>query len=246
MTEQHPISTDLNETAGSAPVVVAIDGPAGSGKSSVSKAVARRLGYRYLDTGAWYRALALHTLDADVDPEDADAVIASLDAFGEAFTVSLDPDVSAFSLGGRDVTEEIRGPRVTAVVSAVARVPEVRSWINRTFRSLIADVDRPGVVVEGRDITTVVAPDAQARILLTASEAARMARRSAEFESHPAGDVAEQLQRRDRADSRVVDFMNAADGVTTVDSTHIDFDETVDAVVRVTESLTARNSHGSR
>jgi cytidylate kinase len=73
-----------------------------------------------------------------------------------------------------------------------------------------------------------------------------MARRSAEFESHPAGDVAEQLQRRDRADSRVVDFMNAADGVTTVDSTHIDFDETVDAVVRVTESLTARNSHGSR
>lgn len=246
MTEQHPISTDSNETAGSAPVVVAIDGPAGSGKSSVSKAVARRLGYRYLDTGAWYRALALHTLDADVDPEDADAVVGSLDAFGEAFTVSLDPDVSAFSLGGRDVTEEIRGPRVTAVVSAVARVPEVRSWINGTFRSLIAGVDRPGVVVEGRDITTVVAPDAQARILLTASEAARMARRSAEFESHPAGDVAEQLQRRDRADSRVVDFMNAADGVTTVDSTHIDFDETVDAVVRVTESLTARNSHGSR
>lgn len=246
MTEQHPTSIESNERADSAPVVVAIDGPAGSGKSSVSKAVARRLGYRYLDTGAWYRALALHTLDADVDPEDADAVIASLDAFGEAFTVSLDPDVSAFSLGGRDVTEEIRGPRVTAVVSAVARVPEVRSWINRTFRSLIADVDRPGVVVEGRDITTVVAPDAQARILLTASEAARMARRSAEFESHPAGDVAEQLQRRDRADSRVVDFMNAADGVTTVDSTHIDFDETVDAVVRVTESLTARNSHGSR
>ncbi|VXC27141.1 (d)CMP kinase [Plantibacter sp. T3] len=245
MTEQHSTSTDASTTP-DAPVVVAIDGPAGSGKSSVSKAVARRLGYRYLDTGAWYRALALHTLDADVDPEDSAAVIGSLDAFGGAFTVSLDPDVTAFTLGARDVTDEIRGPRVTAVVSAVARVPEVRAWINETFRSLIADVDRPGIVVEGRDITTVVAPDAQARILLTASEAARMARRSAEFESHPAGDVAEQLQRRDRADSRVVDFMNAADGVTTVDSTHIDFDETVDAVVRVTESLTARNSHGSR
>ena len=244
MTEQHPTSTDASTQA--APVVVAIDGPAGSGKSSVSKAVARRLGYRYLDTGAWYRALALHTVEAGVDPEDSAAVVASLEAFGEAFSVSLDPDVTAFSLGGQDVTEEIRGQRVTAVVSAVARVPEVRAWINDTFRSLIAGVDRPGIVVEGRDITTVVAPDAQARILLTASEAARMARRSAEFESHPAGDVAEQLQRRDRADSRVVDFMNAADGVTTVDSTHIDFDETVDAVVRVTESLTARNSHGSR
>jgi len=245
MTEQHPTTVDSNANH-DGPVVVAIDGPAGSGKSSVSKAVARRLGYRYLDTGAWYRALALHTLDAGVDPEDASAVVAALDAFGAAFTVSLDPDVTAFSLGGRDVTEDIRGPRVTAVVSAVARVPAVRVWINETFRALIAGVDRPGIVVEGRDITTVVAPDAQARILLTASEAARMARRSAEFESHPAGDVAEQLQRRDRADSRVVDFMNAADGVTTVDSTHIDFDETVDAVVRVTESLTARNSHGSR
>ncbi|MGK9146755.1 (d)CMP kinase [Plantibacter flavus] len=246
MTHQDPTSSGTETEAVDAPVVVAIDGPAGSGKSSVSKAVAKRLGYRYLDTGAWYRALALHTLETGVDPEDAAAVVTSLEDFGAAYTVSLDPEVQAFSLNGHDVTEEIRGPRVTAVVSAIARVPEVRSWINRTFRSLIAGVDRAGIVVEGRDITTVVAPDAQARILLTASEEARMARRSAEFESHPAGDVAEQLQRRDRADSRVVDFMNAADGVTTVDSTHIDFDETVDAVVRVTESLTARNSHGSR
>ncbi|MGG7462803.1 (d)CMP kinase [Plantibacter sp. YIM 135347] len=233
--------TDNHEAT---PTVVAIDGPAGSGKSSVSKAVARRLGYRYLDTGATYRALALHALGRGIDVEHADSVVGLLDGFDEAYDISLDPDVTRVSLGDRDVTDEIREPHVTAVVSAIARVPEVRIRVNTLFRRIIAGNSVPGIVVEGRDITTVVAPDAQARILLTASEEARMARRSAELVSQPAGDVAEQLQRRDRDDSAVVDFMNAADGVTTVDSTHINFDETVDAVIRVIESLTARNTHG--
>lgn len=227
-----------------ASIVVAIDGPAGSGKSSVSKAVAKRLGYRYLDTGASYRAIALFALDRGIDVEHADSVVGLLEGFDETYGFSVDPEISRFTLGDRDVTEEIREPRVTAVVSAIARVPEVRVRVNELFRRIIARNAKPGIVVEGRDITTVVAPDAQARILLTASEEARMARRSAELVSHPAGDVAEQLQRRDRADSAVVDFMNAADGVTTVDSTHINFDETVDAVIRVIESLTARNTHG--
>ena len=226
------------------PTVVAIDGPAGSGKSSVSRASARALEFSYQDTGAAYRALAWTCLDLGIDTEDPAAIVAALDEFH--YSIGIHPDDYFVRVGSTDITDAIREPRVTAVVSAVARVPEVRAHLVELFRGIIRSTSKAGIIVEGRDITTVVAPDAQARILLTASEAARMARRSAEFESHPAGDVAEQLQRRDRADSRVVDFMNAADGVTTVDSTHIDFDETVDAVVRVTESLTARNSHGSR
>ena len=98
-------------------------------------------------------------------------------------------------------------------------------------------------MVEGRDITTVVAPGAEVRILLTASEEARMGRRSAELPTESAHTVAEALRSRDRADSQVVDFMSAADGVTTVDSTHLDFEQTVDAVIDVINTRTARNSH---
>jgi cytidylate kinase len=136
-------------------------------------------------------------------------------------------------VGEHDVTQEIREPEVTAVVSAVARIPEVREALTALFRRIIVGTARPGIIVEGRDITTVVAPDAPVRILLTASEEARMARRSAELSDHSPSKVGEQLLRRDAADSRVVDFMNAADGVVTVDSTDLDFDQTVDAVIDV-------------
>jgi cytidylate kinase len=211
--------------------VIAVDGPAGSGKSSVSKAAAKRLGFAYLDTGAAYRALAWHILDSGTDPEQSAEVIASLASF--AYTIGTDPDGYGVRVGEIDVTDSIREPRVTAVVSAIARVPEVRAHLTGLFRGIISGSDRPGIVVEGRDITTVVAPDATARILLTASEEARMSRRSAELVTESASDVAIALQKRDRADSRVVDFMTAADGVVTVDSTHLNFDETVDAVLDV-------------
>ncbi|MET0886778.1 MAG: (d)CMP kinase [Mycetocola sp.] len=211
--------------------VVAVDGPAGSGKSSVSKAAAKRLGFDYLDTGAAYRALSWYVLDLHLDSTDAAAVVASLPGF--RYTIGTDPFGYHVRVGETDVTDSIREPRVTAVVSNIARVPEVRSHVTGIFRDIIRDSLAPGIVVEGRDITTVVAPDATARILLTASEEARMSRRSAELASESASEVASALQKRDRADSRVVDFMTAAAGVTTVDSTTLNFDETVDAVLDV-------------
>ena len=210
-------------------VVVAIDGPAGSGKSSVSKASARALGFAYQDTGAAYRALAWSVLDRGVHTEDAEAVVASLGDFD--YAIGTDPDHYFVRVGGTDVTEAIREPRVTAVVSHIARVPAVRQYLVELFRGVIAGTDRPGIITEGRDITTVVAPNAQVRILLTASEEARMSRRSAEITGQSASDVGKQLSSRDAQDSKVVDFMNAADGVDTIDSTHLDFDQTVSAVV---------------
>lgn len=214
-------------------IVVAVDGPAGSGKSSVSKAAARRLGWAYLDTGAAYRALSWYVVARQLDPADSAAVVDSLPDFD--YRIGTDPDTYHVFVGDRDVTEAIRTPEVTAVVSAIARVPEVRAFLTGLFRDIIRTTDRDGIVVEGRDITTVVCPDAPVRILLTADEAVRMARRSAELTGHSAAHVGEALRRRDAADSRVVDFMNAADGVTTVDSTDLDFDQTVDAVIQVVQ-----------
>jgi cytidylate kinase len=214
-----------------APVVVAVDGPAGSGKSSVSKAAARRLGYAYLDTGAAYRALAWFVVERGLDPSDAHTVIDSLPDFD--FRIGTDPDGYHVFVGDHDVSGAIREPSISAVVSVVARVPAVRQFLTALFRRIMATTARPGIVVEGRDITTVVASDAPVRILLTAAEEVRMARRSAELTSHSAAVVGEQLRSRDRADSRVVDFMNAADGVITVDSTDLDFEQTVDAVIEV-------------
>ncbi|GIT81151.1 hypothetical protein LLS1_28200 [Leifsonia sp. LS1] len=224
--------TELAQT----PIVVAVDGPAGSGKSSVSKATARRLGWAYLDTGAAYRALSWYVVHRQVDPTDADAVIDALPDFD--YRIGTDPDGYHVFVGDHDVTDAIREPDVTAVVSAIARVPEVRAFLTALFRDIVRRTDRPGIVVEGRDITTVVCPDAPVRILLTADESVRIARRSAELTGHSATHVGEALLRRDAADSRVVDFMNAADGVTTVDSTDLDFDQTVDAVIQVVQKET--------
>ncbi|GAA0993189.1 (d)CMP kinase [Subtercola frigoramans] len=229
--------------AASAPtVVVAIDGPAGSGKSSVSKQAALKLGYAYLDTGAAYRALAWMLLDRGLDAENPAVVIESLAEFD--FTIGTEPEGYFVKVGPDVVTVAIREPWVTSEVRLVARLPEVRAHLTEMFRSIIRNTSKPGIVVEGRDITTVVAPDATARILLTASEEARMGRRSAELVDQSAAVVGEQLRSRDRADSRVVDFMNAADGVTTVDSTELDFDQTVSAVVEVVHLASLRVFHG--
>ena len=210
-------------------IVVAIDGPAGSGKSSVSKAAAAALGFDYQDTGAAYRALAWSCLDRGVDTSEGANVIEALDNFD--YAIGIDPTDYFVRVGETDVTAAIREPRVTEVVSAVARVPEVRTYMVGLFRTVISSSTRPGIVVEGRDITTVVAPDARVRILLTATEEARMARRSAELSTESAAKTAQQLSSRDAQDSQVVDFMNAADGVITVDSTDLDFEQTVNAVV---------------
>ena len=218
------------------PIVVAVDGPAGSGKSSVSRASARVLGFDYQDTGAAYRALAWFCLENDIDTSVADNVVQSLGDFD--YTIGIEPDAYFVRVGDTDVTDAIREPRVTAVVSAVARVPEVRAYLVGLFRGIIESTPKPGIIVEGRDITTVVAPDAPVRILLTATEEARMARRSAELSTESAAKTAQQLSSRDAQDSKVVDFMNAADGVSTIDSTDLDFDATVSAVVDLVRERT--------
>jgi cytidylate kinase len=219
-----------------APVVVAVDGPAGSGKSSVSKAASRRLGYDYLDTGAAYRALTWVALESGADTTDPDEIVELLEDF--PYRTELGDEGTIVKVGDIDVSSEIREPRVSAVVSDVARIPAVRLALNEAFRRIISSTAGPGIVVEGRDITTVVAPDAAVRILLTADEAVRIARRSAEL-APDAASTADQLRERDRRDAQVVDFMTAAPGVATIDSTDLDFDQTVDAVVRLVHDTTS-------
>jgi cytidylate kinase len=229
------VASSAASSAASAPVgpagriVVAIDGPAGSGKSSVSRAAARVLGFDYQDTGAAYRALAWSCVAQGIDASDAEAVIGMLPGFD--YEIGTDPDDYFVRVDSIDVTDDIREPAVSVAVSGVARIPEVRSFMVELFRGVIAESTRPGIIVEGRDITTVVAPDAEVRILLTASEDVRIGRRSAELHGESAKSTARQLASRDAQDSKVVDFMNAADGVTTLDSTDLDFDQTVAAVV---------------
>lgn len=218
----------MSTQASGGPVVVAVDGPAGSGKSSVSKAASRALGFAFLDTGAAYRALTWLALERGIDTADAVGIVAILDDFSYDTTVTDEGVV--VRVGETDVTHAIREPRISAVVSDVARVPEVRVALNGAFRRMIRASAAPGIVVEGRDITTVVAPDAEVRILLTADEEVRIARRAAELAPGDAAS-AEKLRERDRRDAQVVDFLTAAPGVTTVDSTHLSFDETVAAVV---------------
>ena len=210
-------------------VVIAIDGPAGSGKSSVSKAVAARLGYSYYDTGAAYRALAWAALDAGIDLDSEEAVVSVQDSAN--YVASEDPTAQAFTINGVDVSEAIRGSEVSGSVSAIARHPRVRAGLVQHFRDVIAACERPGIVMEGRDITTVVAPDATLRVLLTASEDVRIARRQAELSGLTAEPVGDSLKARDRSDQSVVDFMNAAPGVTVVDSGPLTFDQTVDAML---------------
>ena len=218
-------------------IIVAMDGPAGSGKSSVSRAAAKALGYAYLDTGAAYRVLALRCLNEGIDTHGPTDVIESLDSF--ELTLGTDPERVFARLGSEDVTTDIREPRVSGKVSAIARIPEVRAHLNAHFRRAMADAPQPGIIVEGRDITTVVAPDAPVRILLTATEEVRMGRRSAELSGVSAGSTALELSSRDRADMRVVDFMNAAAGVTTIDSTTLSFEQTVQAVVDLVRATTS-------
>ena len=219
-----------------APLVVAVDGPSGSGKSSVSKAVARRLGAAYLDTGAMYRAVAWHCLNEGVDLADAEAVAAA--AVAMDLDQSTDPDVEAVRVGGTDVTEAIRGPEVTDTVSTVAVVIPVREELHRRQRAAIAAAGR--MVAEGRDITPVVAPDAHARVLLTASEAVRTARRSGQLAAAgetgvDAGTLHRQVAGRDARDATVSTFDRPADGVALVDSTELDFEQTVAAVLAAVE-----------
>lgn len=234
-------------SAGRTGLVVAVDGPSGSGKSSVCRRVAERLGLAYLDTGAMYRAATWWCLERGVPLSDLPAVAETVRTM--PLELGLDPRAPRFHVGGTDVGAAIRTGEISASVSAVATNLDVRADLGARQRRVIEAETGPGgfsegrgVVVEGRDITTVVAPDADVRLLLTASEEARLARRAAEI--HGSVDAAaiaatrDQVVRRDRDDSTVVDFMTAADGVVTVDSTDLDLPATVEAVLAVVEQVT--------
>lgn len=212
--------------------VIAVDGPSGSGKSTVSRAVARRLGLGYLDTGAMYRALAWWCAHEGVDLDDREAVAAA--AASMPLEMSLDPDDGRVCVAGVDVSRQIRTPGLSKVVSKVATNLKVREELVRRQRAIVEGA-RYGIVAEGRDITTVVAPDADVRVLLTASKEARLARRALETRgSADAAAVAatrDEVLRRDTDDSAVAEFLTAADGVTRIDSSAMGVEEVVEAVV---------------
>jgi cytidylate kinase len=209
-------------------LVVAIDGPSGSGKSSTARGVAQKLGLAFLDTGAMYRAATWLVLHSDVAATDTAAVAALVESADIA--VELDPENQGVTINGTDVTEAIREPVVSAAVSSVATNLAVRANLVVRQQQIIASAEQ-GIVAEGRDITTVVAPDAPVRVLLVADPSARVARRQAELGQRvTSADVTDQVIRRDRDDSTVAQFTEAAEGVVVVDSTHLTLPEVIDRI----------------
>ena len=215
-------------------MIIAIDGPAGAGKSTVARALAERLEFRYLDTGAMYRAATLAVLRAGVPPTDADAVERVVSAAD--ITLSSDPDAPAVRLDGADVSDEIRGPEVTAAVSAVSAVPAVRRLLVVRQRALSTE----GAVIEGRDIGTVVAPDAPVKVFLDADPDVRAVRRAGDRDVgvRAEGDVVQavavDLARRDRLDStRAASPLQAAADAVHLDSTALSADEVIGRVLEL-------------
>jgi cytidylate kinase len=205
------------------PWVVAVDGPSGSGKSTVSRRLAAALDGAYLDTGAMYRAVTWAVLRAGVDPADAEAVAKVADE--AVLEVGTDPGQPRISVDGEAVDGPIRGPEVTGAVSAVAAVPAVRRRLVARQRELIAAA--PGIVVEGRDIGSVVAPHADLKVFLTASAEERARRRSTE-QAVDLTTTAADLARRDQLDStRATDPLRRADGAVELDTTEMGIDEVV-------------------
>ncbi len=222
------------QLSGSSSLVVAMDGPSGTGKSSVSRRLAARLGARYLDTGAMYRVATLRVLRAGVDLGDPAAIAAAV--VDLPLTIGTDPSHELIQLDGADVSAEIRGDAVTKAVSAVSAVPEVREALVALQREIAVSAGR--IVVEGRDIGTVVLTDADAKIYLTASAEARAQRRNQQNIAEGRGDdyaaVLADVQRRDTLDStrKVSPLRPAADAVL-VDTSELSMDEVIDELYRV-------------
>ncbi|MFR0555611.1 bifunctional cytidylate kinase/GTPase Der [Pseudoscardovia radai] len=223
---------------------VAIDGPAGVGKSSTSKALAKHFGYAYLDTGAMYRAAAwwcLHEgIDLDAATPDEDAIVTAVGALfvDGHLEMGLDPQNPTVSCDGLDISADIRSAEVSSHVSVVSGIPAVRHLLIAAQRAYIDGEADPesfshgsGIVAEGRDITTVVAPDAEVRVLMTARPEVRQARRNSQ-----AAAGADDVAKRDKADSKVTSFLEAADGVVTVDNSDIDFQQTLDILINLVDT----------
>jgi CMP/dCMP kinase len=218
-----------NRAGGSRAVVVAVDGPSGSGKSSVSRAVAVRLGLRYLDTGSMYRAMTWWVLQQRIDVQDTAAVAAA--AARPDIAAGTDPQAPSIEVDGLDVSGPIRSDEVTAAVSAISAIPEVRA---RMVQQQRAAIDAGGIVVEGRDIGTVVAPDAQVKVFLTASEQARAQRRAAEHSAADPETTMVAIRRRDQLDTtRPASPLRRADDATEIDATELTFDQVVQRVIEL-------------
>ena len=219
-------------------VVVAIDGPAGSGKSTVARAVAERTGLGYLDSGSTYRALTLALLRLGTSVDDPEAVESA--ARNVQLALELDPQPGAVSrvlLDGRSVQSELRAPEVNRAVSAVSAVPAVRHRMVALQRAVM---ERGGVVAEGRDIGTVVWPSAEVKVFLTASAAERARRRGSA--GGPA-ESAEQVARRDHLDSsRATSPTRASADALVLDSTDRSIDDVVTEIVRLVEAARARRA----
>lgn len=223
-----------------AAVIIAIDGPSGTGKSSTSKAVAAQLGLSYLDTGAQYRAITWWMISNGIDVHDPAAVAT---AAGKPSIVSgTDPLSPAITVDGVDASEPIRTQEVTSKVSAVSAVPEVRARITELQRSIAAAAIE-GIVVEGRDIGTTVLPDADLKVFLTASPQARAARRSGELKGKEAAGLAatrDALIKRDAADSsRTASPLAKADDAVEVDTTELTLQQVIECVVTLVEEKRA-------
>ena len=225
-------------------ITIAIDGQAGSGKSTVSKALAARLGIGYLDTGAMYRALTWYCLDRGIDLADKAAVAAAANEM--PLRLVSDPSDPHVWVGEREITEEIREPRIALEIKHVSTNLDVRAWMaaEQRRRMMEAREQGSGMIAEGRDITTVVCPDADVRILLLADQEARLRRRTLELYGDATEEhmeiVRAQVEGRDKADSAVSEFMVAAPGVATVDSTGLDIEGVCEAVLAYVDADLAR------
>ncbi len=248
---QPPAPTDRSRRG----VVVAVDGPSGSGKSTVSRLVARQLGLAYLDTGAMYRAVCWWCLERGV-PLDAGAAAGpgaagpspvALAARELDLDLGTDPAAPTVRVAGTDVTTAVRESRISTAVSAVATDLGVRAELLRRQRRVVEDAARGrGVVLEGRDTTTVVAPDADVRVLLVADEQARLARRARELHGEAGAQALartrDEVLRRDADDATVSSFHTAADGVHTLDSSALTLEETVAQLLALVRAATGQRS----
>lgn len=217
---------------------IAIDGPVGAGKSSVADEVARRLGILHLDTGAMYRAVGLAVTDAGIDPADAGAVAALCEKGGAHVDVRYENGRQITLVNGRDVTGRIRTQEAGTAASQVSKLPQVRRMLVRRQQEL---AKQQPMLVDGRDICTVVLPDAPVKIYLTASAEARALRRMKQLEEKGGqadyDAILAEVNARDHQDmTRAVDPLRQAEDATLVDSSDLDFEQTVQAVLRLVEA----------
>lgn len=225
---------------------IAIDGPAGAGKSTVARELARKLGYLYIDTGAMYRAVALKALELGADLEDGEALVRAVEQSSLVLQPGAEGGAPRVFLDGKDVSQAIRHPDVTAAASRVARLSAVRAWLVNLQRRMARG---GGVVMDGRDVGTVVLPDADVKIFLTASLEERTRRRHQELAAHGHAvsyeDLKREISQRDRLDEEREDSpLRQAEDAILIDTTGRGIDEIVDEIYRICQQRRLQLAEG--